>query len=489
MALELKLALPRFIVLKSNDKTDYMGYIHENGSSDGYVKFMETQPVSPYAKFAVETSDIDGLVHIRSCQTNKYLVRTKNLSITGNIAQQYWITATADKQETDQSKESCTLFKPISVDLANNTVRITHVQSGCYLCLWRFSNPTFNRCVLANYKSYDGNSCDIFKIIDWESLLILPRYVMFRGDNDNYLCLRQIQNLPYLQFGTTDSGDADVACEIFYTDDGNIRIKTLSNNKFWRRSPNWIWADSSDTSSNNKDTLFRPVKVDDETIALLNLGNNRFCKRLTTEGKTNCLNAATPSVTKEARLKVEEAIMTREYYNLKYNLDNGRVYNEQVLIVSRNSDSNYTQQSSTLDVKLTYTDTKTSTWRNNLSLKLGAKVIVDFGFPLIFEGKLEFSSEFQEAYEWGETTTKTMVQEVVNKVTVPPMTKVTVDLIVTNGLCDVPFTYTQRDTLYDGTVVTTEVLGGIYTGSNYYNFDFQTKEETITTTNMMDSEI
>ncbi|XVF06322.1 hypothetical protein REPUB_Repub06bG0037400 [Reevesia pubescens] len=275
MALELKLALPRFIVLKSNDKTDYMGYIHENGSSHGYVRFMETQPVSPYVKFEMETSDIDGL-------------------------------------ETDQFKESCTLFKPISVDLANNTVRIIHVQSGCYLCLWRFNNPAFTRCVLANYKSYDSNSCDIFKFIDWDSLLILPRYVTFRGDNDNYLCLHQVDNLPYLQFGTKDPGDANVTCEIFYTDDGNIRINTLSNNKFWRLTPNWIRADSSDTSSNNKDTLFRPVKFDDETIALLNLGNNRFCKRLTIEGKTDCLNAATTSVTEFARLKVEEDIMTRE---------------------------------------------------------------------------------------------------------------------------------------------------------------------------------
>ncbi|XVF06326.1 hypothetical protein REPUB_Repub06bG0037800 [Reevesia pubescens] len=352
------MALPRFIVLKSNDKTDYMGYIHENGSSHRYVRFMEAQPESPYAKFEVETSDIDGLVHIRSYQTNKYLVRTQNLSITGNTAQQYWITATTDKPKIDQSKESCTLFKPISVDLTNSTVRIINIQSRCYLCLWQSSsNLAFTRCVLVSNKGYDINSYDIFKIIDWESLLVLP-------------------------------------------------------------SPNWIWADSSDTSSNNKDTLFRLVKVDDETIALLNLGNNNFCKRLTIEGKTDCLNAATTSVTKYARLKVEEAIMTREYYNLKYNLDDGRVYNETALVVSRNSVSNYTQESSNLDVKLSYTDTKSSIWKNNLSLKLGMKSSMKFSLPLIFEGNLELSGEFQEVYEWGETTTETIVQEVVKKVVV-----------------------------------------------------------------------
>ncbi|XVF06321.1 hypothetical protein REPUB_Repub06bG0037300 [Reevesia pubescens] len=68
------------------------------------------------------------------------------------------------------------------------------------------------------------------------------------------------------------------------------------------------------------------------------------------------------------------------------------------------------------------------------------------------------------------------------------MTKVTVDLVITHGKCDVPFTYTQRDTLYNGTINTTEVLGGIYTGSDYYSIDFQTKEGKITTTKLMGSE-
>ncbi|XVF37567.1 hypothetical protein REPUB_Repub20aG0020300 [Reevesia pubescens] len=194
----MALELPRFIVLRSNDKNDYLGYIHEDGNSDGYIKFSQTQALSPYAKFEVEIARKDGLVHIRSCQNNKYWVRIKNLSITGNSAEQYWIIATANKPEEDQSKESCTLFKPISVDPVMKTARIMHVQSGCYLCLWRLSNPTFTHCVLANYKVYDGNSCDIFTIIDWESLLILPRYVAFKGNNDQYLCLRQIERHPYL---------------------------------------------------------------------------------------------------------------------------------------------------------------------------------------------------------------------------------------------------------------------------------------------------
>ncbi|KAK8571598.1 hypothetical protein V6N12_027678 [Hibiscus sabdariffa] len=89
--------------------------------------------------------------------------------------------------------------------------------------------------------------------------------------------------------------------------------------------------------------------------------------------------------------------------------------------------------------------------------------------------KIEVSGEVQTEVEWGETKTSTTVVEVVHKVVVPPMTKVTVNLVATKGTCDVPFTYMQRDTLYDGSIVTSEIEGGTYTGSNYYNIDFVTR--------------
>ncbi|XVF37569.1 hypothetical protein REPUB_Repub20aG0020500 [Reevesia pubescens] len=475
----LALALPRFIVLKSdksNNNNDYLGYIHEDGKYEGYLKFSETQAVSPYAKFEVEIAGKDGLVHIRSCQNNKYWIRTKNLSITRNSAEQYWITATADKPEEDQSKKSCTLFKPIFVDPATKTVRIMHVQSGCYLWLWQLSNPTFSRFVLANYNVHDGNSCDIFTIIDWESLLILPRYVAFKGDNDHYLCVRWIQDHPYLQFASDDIGHPDVIMEIFATNDGNVLIKPTSSNKFWRACPQWIWVDSDNTSNNKKDTLFCPFKVDNQTIALLNLSSNNFCKRFT-NGVSNCLKANIPTVTKEAQLKVVEPVLSREIYNVKYNFGNSRVYNEKALVVAKNSASNYSHKENTFDVKLSCAVIKTSTWKSNFSLKLGAKTTFEVGVPRITDGKVELSGEIQSGIEWGETKTTHTVLEVVHKVSVPSMSKVTVSLIATIGKCDVPFTFMQKDTLYNGTTVPPEVQGGTYIGSNYYNIHFKTDDE------------
>ncbi|KAG4209992.1 hypothetical protein ERO13_A02G016901v2 [Gossypium hirsutum] len=235
MIAKMRLALPGFVVLQPIDKIDYLGYIHEGGDNDGYLRFMEPQVASPYAKFEVEFSGSNDFVHIRSCQNNKYWERKQILSISGG----YWVTATADKKEDDQSKESCTLFKVTSVDHAMNTVRIMHVQSGCYLCCWRWDSEKYTRGMYSFYKTHDQNGFDIFKFIDWNSLLILPRFMAFKGYNNNYLCLRRVEwDLPYMQFSSDDIGDSTVELEVFLTDDGYVRIKPVCTDKFWRRSPN-----------------------------------------------------------------------------------------------------------------------------------------------------------------------------------------------------------------------------------------------------------
>ncbi|KAK8549321.1 hypothetical protein V6N13_008997 [Hibiscus sabdariffa] len=478
MDLVPKIAFPQLIVVQPIDKLDYLSYIRgRGGDTDGYLRFSEGRVDSPFAKFEVEFFNND-LVHIRSCQNNKYWERTQNLSLTGSTSSQYWITATADKKEEDQSKESCTLFKIVFVNVNSEEkrVRFMHVQSGCYLRLWKWNNQTYTRCVLANHKDYDSQSADVFTIIDWSSLLILPRYVAFKGDIGRYLCLRSDGKHPFLQFDTDDIGDPTVACEILPTDDGTIRIKQMSNKNYWRRSPNWIWADTIYTSGDHKDALFRPVKVDDQTIGLINLGNKNFCKRLTTDGKTNCLNAGVSTLTRDAQLRVAEAVLTREIYGVRYDFDSARVYNETVLSLDQRTSTNHTQQSSTLDVTLSYSDTKTSSWNTMFSLKLRVTSTMEFKLPLIFEGKIEMSGEFQSGVEWGKTTVMTTLVEAVHKITVPPRTEATVTVFATKGMCDVPFTYLQRDTLLDGRTVISEVQGGIFTGSNYYNINFVTRE-------------
>ncbi|KAK8364852.1 hypothetical protein V6Z11_A02G011400 [Gossypium hirsutum] len=215
----MSFAAPRFIVLKSNK--EYLGIIDGNGAGDGYLKFSsETQATSSYAKFEVEEAAAGhGLVHIRSCRNNKYWEGVRNNPTEDG---QYWIAATAKKPEEDQSRDSCTLFKLILMGTATtDTVRIMHVHSKCRLCL------STSGCVLANNNT---SSDDIFTIINRESLLDLPRYVAFKGDNTHYLRLHHMERHPFLQFSSSNISDPNMTMELFVNNDRMLRIKPVSLN-------------------------------------------------------------------------------------------------------------------------------------------------------------------------------------------------------------------------------------------------------------------
>ncbi|KAK5841137.1 hypothetical protein PVK06_010045 [Gossypium arboreum] len=302
-----------------------------------------------------------------------------------------------------------------------------------------WSDLLLNRCVLANYREFDSNGHDIFSIIDY------------------------------------DIGETTVACETFVTDDRKVHIKSICAGKFWWADPKWIWVGYEDPR-NNDGTTFLPVKVDDKTIGLINLGNNNFCTTLTGQNDVAWLSPAVPTITKEAKLTVEEPVLTRDIYDVKYDLGNSRVYDETTFIIAKNFASNYIQEPTHMNMKLSYTNIKTSTWKSNFPLKLAMEAKMEFNVPLISQGNIEMSGEFHSDVKWEETKESKTLVDVVHTIVVPAMTNVTVNLIATKGKCDVLFTFMQSDTLYDGTIVITEVQGATYTGSNYYSIHFETEE-------------
>ncbi|XP_040947475.1 uncharacterized protein [Gossypium hirsutum] len=378
------MSLPRFIVIKSINANACLGF-KQDDPYEGYTEFSESMVTSPNAKFEVESAK-GGLVHIRNCINMNYLERTEEDSISGKADEQYWITATAEKKEEDLSKEWCTLFQPLEEDSVNKTYRFMHVQSGCYLRLRQSYSPDITAGVLATSTKIDANGNDIFKVIDWDTLVILPRYIAFKGNNDMFLRLAEIDGHPYLQFLGEDIGEAAVAMEV-------------------------------------------------SILPMVTLGSNRFVP--INIGSVNWIGFGL-------------ILMTLKIENLRCDTENARVYDEKVQIVAKNSASNHTKQSNTMDVKLTYTDTTTSTWNSHFSLGLEAKASFEFGIPIIAEGSVEISTNVETGIQWGETKTTTTVVEINHKVHVPPMTKVTVYLLMTRGKCDVNFMFTQKDTLSMG---------------------------------------
>ncbi|GFY94440.1 hypothetical protein Acr_09g0008860 [Actinidia rufa] len=402
------MALPRFVVLKSNYNGKYLRYIHEDGQVHGLLQFSGEKIVSPYVKYEVEMAkNGKGLVHIRCCYNNKYWVRWS--------PSHWWIAAGADEPEEDQSKWSCTLFKPVYVDDAKKIVRFHHVQLGHNACLWRAA-PPHESCLYAGSAQPDKDRCDLYTIIDWESLLIFPKHVAFKGDNGNYLSARWIEGHQYLQFASSDIGDPTIGNEIFITQDGSMTPPATT--------PTRCFGQSKLT-----------------TISLLS------ATWVITISARDSLLRARRTVLMPPSPPFPEARMEEP------------------------------RTQHTIDMKLSYTDTKSRTWNSNLSLKVGVETSVQTGIPHLAEGKVTISGEFSGAYQWGETQSSTTVMETVYKVTVPPMTMVRVSLLATKGSCDVPFSYTQRDTLINGRQTTHLMDDGVYTGMNCYNFKYETKQE------------
>ncbi|XP_023543607.1 natterin-1-like [Cucurbita pepo subsp. pepo] len=139
--------------------------------------------------------------------------------------------------------------------------------------------------------------------------------------------------------------------------------------------------------------------------------------------------------------------------------------------------SNNSSKENTIDMKLRYEISESNTWSSTVSAKLGVQTTIQTGIPLIAEGKIEMSAEFSGEYTWGKTKSKSSEIETVYTVTVPPMSRVRVSLLATKGQCDVPYSYTQRDTLMNGDQVTNYYDDGIYTAVNCYNFKYETKQE------------
>ncbi|KAK3123339.1 hypothetical protein QOZ80_8AG0628890 [Eleusine coracana subsp. coracana] len=299
--------------------------------------------------------------------------------------------------------------------------------------------------------------------------MVLPRYVCFKGDNGKYLSASRA-SYNYFKFSSDDIADPTVRNIIHTNSDGTIRIYSSHYDKFWRRSPNWIWGDSDDTTSRNPDTVFRAVLLGDGgKCALQNLGNNKFCKRLTTEGKTDCLNAAVPTITKEAKLELQETVIFRRIYGVEYQTDDANIHDLKTLIFASKTITNNSNSPDMSKLILEYDATTERRWDSNVSWKLaGVTTTITAGVPVISEGSIEISSEFSGSYTWGETQYRMEKKSIEEEIELLPHTEITISVVATEGTCDIPFSYYQEDILTTGEKIVTKMDDGIYHGVNSY---------------------
>ncbi|CAL1398310.1 unnamed protein product [Linum trigynum] len=473
MALELPLGLPRSVVLKNKNNGKYLRYTNEDTEQHGLLQFTGEATI-PTARFAIEPSTTNpaGLVHIRCASNNKYCLRSSQESL--------WIAAAADGIEEDQSKWSCTLFKPVlAADVDGGDalfIRFLHVQSNHYACLMS-SGDSYANFLYAGWAEPNKDLLmDVCQVVDSESLLVLPRYVALKADNGKYLSADRTP----LPFSGTDIGDPSVGFQVFPTPDGAVQIREkYSGHDYFVGFTNSVSPGSSMLTPADYDpsTVLWPVKVEDNIIALRCQGNNKFLRRDEVNGFADSLSATVSTISQESKIRVEEHVISREIYNVVFRLLDARIYDETVVVATKTSASNDTPNTVTHTVTLTHTETTASTWEASLGLNLGFNVSITAGIPFIEEAKVEISGEISGSYTWGKTNTTEDTLTNQYDAVVSPHSVAYVSLLATKGKCDVPFSYSVTDVGYDGKKTNYDRDDGIYTGMNSYNYQYQVTEK------------
>ncbi|XP_042048276.1 uncharacterized protein LOC121794257 isoform X2 [Salvia splendens] len=375
--------LPKFITIKTTSYPD-RGHLYYN-ERQSLVNLGEENVSSTLVKIEVERATSNtNYVHLRFSNSNRYWSRRANSTV---------IVAESKQPVEDRTDPSCTLFQPVqAAGEVAGVFYLNHVPTGGRLLV---DNTNWGVYVEVNVPDSYGH----LTYVDWSTLVKLPAHVAFKGDNNSFLRGVSQDGYNYLQFSSNDPNELASGHRVSFMSDGHVRITSDHfSGLFWRRSPNWIWADANNQSSlSNRDTHFWPVKVDDNTIALRNAGNGQYCKRLTDEGKTSMLNAAVGTITKEARLVVQELVSSRKIYNVRYRMDNARIFDEMPYLAGTSVVTNSSDQDASMTVLITYEDEKSYTFSRSTSLTAGVETSFSAGVPFIAEGTITLIRDKQNS--------------------------------------------------------------------------------------------
>ncbi|XP_038904200.1 uncharacterized protein LOC120090546 [Benincasa hispida] len=458
------MSIPRYAGFKNQSEGKYLQYLPE-GHLKGNLQYSSNIVVSLLTKFALEPAKKSRYWHIRCCYNNKYLASSNDHN--------RLVTPSVSKPTEDESSHPCTLFN-IVPGPTPGTYYLVDVLLQTYVCRCTTSKIHQN-CLTTRYDVIEKHSDKLHMFTDFENFIVLPKHVAFKGDNGLFLAAFWYNDWPYLQFNSDDIGSPWVGNEVFNVGDGTIRIKNDYFNKFWIRNPNWILADTDDTTANDKNTLFWPVKISKNKVALRSLGNDMYCRRYTADGKVDCLNSRVPSIIKEAEFEIVEPIISREIYNCKYRTMDARVYDETIVTMAIEEAVNGSTKEATMALSFKYTEERTKSWESVLSMSMNVKTSVTAGIPEIAQAGIEINLHFDASYTWGETISETKEVTETYTVTVPEKTRMKVTLLATKAKTDVPFSYTRRDVLRNGKRVTTECDDGLFVGANTYKVVYENK--------------
>ena len=167
--------------------------------------------------------------------------------------------------------------------------------------------------------------------------------------------------------------------------DGNVAVRNISNQKFWRRSPDWIWADV-DSLSDAEDDIechFDILKLSSTIVSFRSVANNRLLKRYSKYWDDMlCANGSSINDT-TTRLIVKEAALSRKLFNIKYLLNLAEVTEITPVLVGSGSMFNNSDLTTDLQIQVTLTQSVSNSQKWSVSSTFSTSFTVSFtaGIP------------------------------------------------------------------------------------------------------------
>ncbi|KAK9666886.1 hypothetical protein RND81_14G218400 [Saponaria officinalis] len=349
-------------------------------------------------------------------------------------------------------------------------MRWTHVNTSTLVAIAAKSDTSYSYYL--TIRPNNTSQLLLCQPIDVERIIKLPKIVVFK-DNKSKYC--QVQSDTYLSFGGDDRHRKQTWFETFPVSNGDVQFRSVQNGEFMRRDKSdWILADSEDTSSDNRDTLFHVACLSDKNIALVNRGNDRFCQ---TFGDNFRFKAEIDTGVREAQLEIEEPIIERSI-DVEYRLQDARIYDSKPRSwLSQTVFNDTKDRDLETQLAITYTESHTSSFHvtSGVETNFTARANAKAGIPIIarVKAELEFSTTLGVDTTLEKVNQNTESYEFRTNVIIPPGKKRKARIMALEAKCDVPFSYVQTEVLANGHIIRTNLEDGVFRGMNGFEFHVQ----------------
>ncbi|EAU90096.2 hypothetical protein CC1G_08369 [Coprinopsis cinerea okayama7 len=123
---------------------------------------------------------------------------------------------------------------------------------------------------------------------------------------------------------------------------------------------------------------------------------------------------------------------------------------------------NRTDADASQSVSYTYTKSEEGNWNNAAGIELGQGFTFKAGVPFITEAEVEVSVTEAYEHQWGGSTIESVEVQTSTSTVVPAHTTVKLTVLIYKSQLDIPFSYTERVTNFDGSVVEVKNKEGVY---------------------------